>query len=156
MISFARWCILLLVVFVLQVRLPLPPSFRPAFVLLAIFFHSLRHGETKGLLLGALGGLALDVFSAGMIGPQMLSKGVVGYVSAWLPRLFYRKTPVTLTVCIAIAALMDCVILNTVFRSFSLSWTIDPRDILWLTVATSAVGAVFSYMSWQRESRADA
>ncbi|MBI5141863.1 MAG: rod shape-determining protein MreD [Nitrospirae bacterium] len=156
MIAFVRWCVLLMFVFVLQVRVPLPIWFRPAFVLLVIFFHSLRFGETKGLLLGALGGLALDVFSAGMIGPQILSKGVVGYVSAWLPRLFYRKTPVTLTVCIAIAALIDCAILQTVFKAFSLSWTIEPRDVLGLTVATTAVGAVFSYMSWQRESRAGA
>jgi|GEM_PF-4414432 rod shape-determining protein MreD len=156
MIAFARWCILLWIVFVLQIRMPLPLWFRPAFVLLVIFFHALRFGETKGLLLGALGGLALDVFSAGMIGPQMLSKGVAGYVSAWLPRLFYRRTPVTLTACIALAALIDCSILQTVFTAFSLSWTIAARDVLGLTAATSAVGAIFSYMSWQRESRADA
>ncbi len=53
----------------------------PDLTALVVFYVGLRHGETKGLLLGIITGAVEDSLSLSFIGPHMLSKAAIGFSS---------------------------------------------------------------------------
>jgi rod shape-determining protein MreD len=58
------------------------------------YYFGLRNGETKGLLFGSFIGLIGDSLSGGILGPNILGKGMVGFLSAFMSGSFFRWTPV--------------------------------------------------------------
>ncbi len=91
----------------------------PNLTVLIVFYAGMRHGENKGLLTGLLVGFIEDGLSAGMIGPNMLAKGVVGYVAAFfISGGFFRWTPLFGMLSLFVLTLADntiVVLLKTVF-----------------------------------------
>lgn len=66
---------------------------RPNLTLLLVYSYGLRNGHTKGLFFGAFLGAVSDGLSGWMLGPAMLGKGTVGFMSFFLTRGFFRWTP---------------------------------------------------------------
>ncbi|MBT9537051.1 MAG: rod shape-determining protein MreD [Nitrospirae bacterium] len=58
------------------------------------YYFGLKNGETKGLLFGSFIGLIGDSLSGGILGPNILGKGMVGFLSAFMSGSFFRWTPV--------------------------------------------------------------
>ena len=48
------------------------------------YYFGLKNGETKGLLFGSFIGLIGDSLSGGILGPNILGKGMVGFFSAFM------------------------------------------------------------------------
>ncbi|MEK7683758.1 MAG: hypothetical protein AAB379_02985, partial [Nitrospirota bacterium] len=48
------------------------------------YYFGLKNGETKGLLFGSFIGLIGDSLSGGILGPNILGKGMVGFLSAFM------------------------------------------------------------------------
>lgn len=117
--SSLRWAAALVCLLIFQVTTPVFWGIRPDLILLLVFLHGFRFGETKGLVFGALSGLLLDVYSGSIIGPHTLSKGVVGYGAAWFPGIFFRENRLIITVCMVFLTLLDGAILKVVFNSYS-------------------------------------
>ena len=71
--------------FILQTSvLRMYAAIAPDAALLATVWFALRHGRYAGLDTGVLGGLLQDVASFGMMGINLLSKGVIGLLCGWL------------------------------------------------------------------------
>jgi len=118
-VSILRWAAALAGLLVLQIITPVFWGIRPDLILLLVFFHGFRFGETRGLIFGALSGLLLDVYSGSIIGPHTLSKGVIGYGAAWFPGIFFRENRLIITLCMVFLTLIDGAILKVVFNSYS-------------------------------------
>ncbi len=65
----------------------------PNFTLILAFYAGIRGGEIKGLFLGALIGAIEDGLSGALLGPHLLSKGLMGYLAAFLYSKFFILTP---------------------------------------------------------------
>ena len=57
------------------------------------FYFGLRNGETKGMLFGSLVGLIGDGLSGGILGPNLLAKGLVGFFASFMSGSVFRWTP---------------------------------------------------------------
>ncbi|MCK4436366.1 rod shape-determining protein MreD [bacterium] len=103
--SILLWALLLITALVLQTTLLSPQQLhgvRPDLILLLSVFAGLYRGETKGGLVGFLGGLLEDFFSGGLLGMGALSKTVAGTLAGFLGNKLYRESPlVQLTVALA-------------------------------------------------------
>ncbi|MCD5390284.1 rod shape-determining protein MreD [candidate division NPL-UPA2 bacterium] len=111
--SIFLWALLLIIASVLQTTLLSPEQLhgvRPDLILLLAIFaglypvrdrrsYGVYQGEIKGGLVGFLGGLLLDCFSAGLLGMGALCKTVAGALAGLLGNKLYReRTLVQLTV----------------------------------------------------------
>lgn len=76
------WVIAVFFSFFLQARISVL-DISPDLTVLIVFYIGIRHGETRGLFAGILIGAIEDSLSYSFLGPNMLSKGVVGFVSAF-------------------------------------------------------------------------
>lgn len=66
----------------------------PNLTVLLAYYSGIRYGANKGLLAGLLIGFFEDSLSGGLVGPNMLSKGLVGYAAAFfIAGGLFRWTP---------------------------------------------------------------
>ncbi|MDP2168351.1 MAG: rod shape-determining protein MreD [Thermodesulfovibrionales bacterium] len=80
---------------------------RPDATALLAYYFGLRNGPLKGAAFGASLGAASDALSLGMLGPDMLGKAAVGYLSALLPEIFFGWTLSTGLAAAAALTLID-------------------------------------------------
>ena len=57
------------------------------------FYAGIKYGDIKGMFIGAFIGMIEDSLSGTILGPNLLSKGLVGYTSSFLYRRFFMWTP---------------------------------------------------------------
>lgn len=71
----------------------------PNLAILPVYYAGVRHGEARGLLAGVLTGYLQDAMSSSIIGPNIMSKAVSGFFSAYIVsgRLF--RWTVLLGIC---------------------------------------------------------
>ncbi len=70
-------------------------------------YAGMKKGETKGMFLGSLIGLVEDNLASPFLGPNLLSKGLVGYFSSLICSRLFVWTPVLGMISIAVLTLMD-------------------------------------------------
>lgn len=58
-----------------------------------VYYFGLKNGETKGILFGSLIGIIGDSLSGGILGPNLLGKGLVGFFASFMSGSFFRWTP---------------------------------------------------------------
>lgn len=74
------------------------------------YYFGLKNGETKGMLFGSFVGLIGDSLSGGILGPNILGKGMVGFLSAFMSGSFFRWTPVLGVIGISILTAINGII----------------------------------------------
>ncbi len=80
----------------------------PDLTLLLIFFAGMRYGETKGLFLGLLTGAIEDSLCGSLIGPHMLSKGIIGFSSSFfISGGLFRWTPLLGVMAVIVLTVSD-------------------------------------------------
>src|SRR5262245_584618 len=82
------WYVLILVLFVpvqsvLMTTISLN-GIKPDLGLILIYFIGLVYGEIEGIFLGLMLGLLMDLFSGGALGPNVVSKTLLGWTSGML------------------------------------------------------------------------
>ena len=58
-----------------------------------VFYIGMKRGEIPGMFYGALIGLIEDIISGALLGPNILSKGLIGYLSSSLYKKLFIWTP---------------------------------------------------------------
>lgn len=58
------------------------------------YYAGIKKGEINGMFYGSLIGVVEDSLSGAFLGPHMLSKGLVGYLSSFIYHKFFIWTPV--------------------------------------------------------------
>ncbi|MFH1014807.1 MAG: rod shape-determining protein MreD [Nitrospirota bacterium] len=74
------------------------------------YYFGLKNGETKGMLFGSFIGLIGDSLSGGILGPNILGKGMVGFLSAFMSGNFFRWTPVLGVIGISLLTALNGII----------------------------------------------
>ncbi len=74
------------------------------------YYFGLKNGETKGMLFGSFVGLIGDSLSGGILGPNILGKGMVGFFSAFMSGSFFRWTPVLGVIGISLLTALNGII----------------------------------------------
>lgn len=80
-------------------------------------YAGIRKREVKGMFFGSLIGIVEDSLSGAFLGPNLLSKGLVGYLSSFIYSRFFIWTPLLGVISISVLTLMDSFI---VFMSRSI------------------------------------
>jgi rod shape-determining protein MreD len=89
----------------------------PNFTVLLVYYAGIRKGGLEGLFLGSFIGTVEDSLSGTFLGPNLLSKGIVGYFSSFMSGSFFRWTPLLGAIGIGVITLVDNTIVFTT-RSF--------------------------------------
>ncbi|MEW6001792.1 MAG: hypothetical protein AB1638_03975 [Nitrospirota bacterium] len=71
------------------------------------YYVGLRKGEVKSLFFGSFLGIVEDSLSAIVMGPNLLSKGLVGYSASFMSGSFFRWTPLLGIIGISVLTFMD-------------------------------------------------
>ncbi len=105
--KYPRWALIIFLAFLLQSSVSVL-AVSPDLTMLVAYFIGIRHGRTDGLLFGGLIGALEDSLSSGMLGPNMLAKGMVGFLSAsFISGNFLIWTPLSGTVSAALLTFAD-------------------------------------------------
>lgn len=92
---------------------------RPDFLLLATLLAAMRRGETVGAFWGMSLGFLQDLFSAGVPGFNLLSKGLVGFAAGALREQLDCENPNTMSIVAVVATLAEGVGHLVLLRIFS-------------------------------------
>jgi len=141
--------ILLLIVFsafVLESRISILGA-RPDLAAAIAYYFGLKNGETKGLLFGSFIGLIGDSLSGGILGPNILGKGSVGFLSALMSSAtggsFFRWTPVLGAIGISLLTAVNGIIVflsKTMFEHMPASIPSAMAIILTAALINSLLG----------------
>ncbi|MEW6214007.1 MAG: hypothetical protein AB1478_02200 [Nitrospirota bacterium] len=104
------WAAIIPLTFIIQGKLSLF-DVSPNFTSVLAYYAGIRNGEVKGMFLGSLLGMAEDSLSATFLGPNLLSKGLVGYFSSFMSGSFFRWTPLLGIIGISILTLIDSTVI---------------------------------------------
>jgi len=100
------WTLIILLTFVAQGSISLF-DIMPDFTILLVCYMGVKKGEVKGMFFGALIGTLEDSLSGAFLGPHLLSKGLIGYLSAILYSRFFIWTPLLGIVSTSVLTLSD-------------------------------------------------
>ncbi len=118
---------------------------KPDFVLVLVFFYSLKYGLTRGATYGALTGLLIDSASGFILGPNILSKFLTGFIINFsIRQKLFQWNIIISTLLIAIFSLADILLVYICLKTFTgISFVNRP---LWISIMqivyTTAVGFI--------------
>jgi rod shape-determining protein MreD len=113
----------------------------PNLTALAVYFIGMRHGRTQGLASGVIIGAIEDSLSSGMLGPNMLAKGLVGFLSAsFISGNFLIWTPLSGTVAAALLTFTDNAVVILSLALFD-KFPTHPSTALFTTTMQSLMNA---------------
>jgi rod shape-determining protein MreD len=132
-VRYLLWPAAIFLVFLLQGRTSLLGVI-PNLTVLLVYYAGIRYGENRGLMAGVLIGYLEDSLSYSIIGPNLLSKAVIGYFSAFfVTGGFFRWTIMFGIVAVSAMILADntmVFLLRTIFDKMPLSFS----DFLFITI----------------------
>ncbi|MCJ7482239.1 MAG: rod shape-determining protein MreD [Thermodesulfovibrionales bacterium] len=85
----------------------------PNFTVILASYAGIREKELKGLFFGSLIGIVEDSLSGTFLGPNLLSKGLVGYLAAFLYSKFFVWNPVLGMLTVSLLTIVDSFIVYT-------------------------------------------
>lgn len=100
------WAVIIFLTFILQASFSLF-DVTPNLTVILAFYAGIRKGEVRGLLIGALIGIIEDSLSGAFLGPNLLSKGLVGYFSSLMYSRYFIWTPLLGIISIMAFTLID-------------------------------------------------
>ena len=109
-LEFLVWVLVTIIVFILQTNLSIF-GFSLNLTVLVPLYVGLKRSPEKGLLVGACIGLIEDSLSNTIIGPNILSKGTIGFLAPLLSGRLFIWTPLFGMVVFFIMTLLDSIII---------------------------------------------
>jgi rod shape-determining protein MreD len=100
------WLVVVFFAFILQSSISILNVF-PNLTVVLVSFAGIRKGEVNGMLLGSVIGMVEDSLSGTLLGPHLLSKGLIGYLSASLYRKYFVWTPLLGLITIIFITFID-------------------------------------------------
>lgn len=71
------------------------------------YYFGLKKGKVRGMCIGAFIGIIEDGIAGGIVGPNMVSKGLVGFLSASMLGSFFVWTPILGVIVISALTIFD-------------------------------------------------
>ena len=114
--TYVLWTGIILFTFFIEERISVF-HVAPNFAALLVYYAGIRKGELEGLFLGSIVGTVEDSLSGTFLGPNLLSKGIIGFFSSFMSGSFFRWTPLLGAIGIGVLTMVDNTIVFTT-RSF--------------------------------------
>ena len=108
--------------------------------IILVCYIGMKRGEIPGMFFGALIGLIEDILSGVLIGPNILSKGLIGYLSSSLYRKLFIWTPLIGAINIFSLTFLDRSIVF-ILRSIFDKIPVDIGTALFIIMVQSLVNA---------------
>ncbi|MBI4839277.1 MAG: rod shape-determining protein MreD [Nitrospirae bacterium] len=114
---------------------------KPDIVLVLVCFYSIRDRGIKGMAFGALTGMIIDSASGFILGPNMLSKAIAGYLSASIREKFFDWNFLLNTALVLILSALDNLLIYICFSQFAgisfaeRSWMPSILQVVYTTLA---------------------
>ena len=105
-----------------------------------VCYIGMKRGEIPGMFFGALIGLIEDIITGGLLGPNILSKGLIGYLSSSLYRKLFIWTPLVGAINIFSLTFLDSSIVF-ILRSIFDKIPVDIGTALFIIMVQSLVNA---------------
>jgi rod shape-determining protein MreD len=138
------WALIILFTFVAQRSISLL-GITPDFTILLVCYMGVKKGEIKGMFFGALIGALEDSLSGAFLGPNLLSKGLLGYLSAILYSRFFIWTPLLGVVSTSVLTLADGFMVFT-FRSIFDRMPGSLRAVFLIVALQALLNAPFGFI----------
>ncbi len=100
------WAMIAFLIFLLQGSISLF-NITPNLTAALACYAGIKKREIKGMFLGSLIGIVEDSLSGAFLGPNLLSKGIIGYLSSFVYSKFFVWTPVLGIISISLLTLTD-------------------------------------------------
>jgi len=114
--TYVLWTGIILFTFFIEERISVF-HVAPNFAALLVYYAGIRKGKLEGLFLGSIVGTVEDSLSGTFLGPNLLSKGIIGFFSSFMSGSFFRWTPLLGAIGIGVLTIVDNTIVFTT-RSF--------------------------------------
>jgi rod shape-determining protein MreD len=114
--TYVLWAGIILFTFFIEERISVF-HVAPNFAALLVYYAGIRKGKLEGLFLGSIVGTVEDSLSGTFLGPNLLSKGIIGFFSSFMSGSFFRWTPLLGAIGIGVLTMVDNTIVFTT-RSF--------------------------------------
>lgn len=122
------------------------PNVRPDLALILVCFYSLREGDMKGMVFGALVGLLIDSASGSLIGPNILSKSIAGFFFNIIRQKFFFWNVLLNTVLIAIFSIIDILIVRISLEVFlGISFSSMALEITIVAILYTTIAGLIAY-----------
>ena len=121
---------------------------KPDIVLVLVCSYSLRYGQIKGVAYGGLTGLLLDTASGFVLGPNIISKSITGFLVSAIRSRVFQWNIFANTAVIAFFSVIDIFIVYICLEVFSnvsfinRSWGIPVMQVFYTIMAALALYAV--------------
>jgi rod shape-determining protein MreD len=104
--KYLLWASIIFLTFIIQESVSLF-NVTPNLTVVLVFYVGIRKGEVTGIFFGSLIGIVEDSLSGTLLGPNLLSKGLVGYLSSLIYSRFFIWTPLLGIISISALTLID-------------------------------------------------
>jgi len=149
--SFIVYGVLAFIVVSLQSTV-FPYYVKPDLALVLVCFYSIRGDEIKGMIFGAITGLLVDSVSGLFIGPNVLSKSIIGFLFGLVRHKFFFWNVFLNTILVALFSLIDIFIVRISLEVFfGLSFPSRAIMMLLMAVPYTAVAGLIFYPAFRSE-----
>jgi rod shape-determining protein MreD len=104
--KYLLWASIIFLTFIIQESVSLF-NVTPNLTVVLVFYVGIRKGEVTGIFFGSLIGIVEDSLSGALLGPNLLSKGLAGYLSSLIYSRFFIWTPLLGIISISALTLID-------------------------------------------------
>lgn len=137
---------IILALFVLSIQATIFPHVRPDLVLVLVCFYSLREGQMKGMAYGAVTGLLIDSASGFIIGPNILSKSVAGFLFSLIRQKFFFWNAPLNTLLIGLFSIIDIFIVKISLEIFmGMSFASRASGISIMVILYTTIAGLITY-----------
>ena len=104
------WAAILLFAFVLQGSISFF-DISPNLTVILVCYAGIKKREVNGMLIGSVIGIIEDSLSGAFLGPHLLSKGLIGYLSSLTYSRFFIWTPLLGIITVSVLTFIDGLII---------------------------------------------
>jgi rod shape-determining protein MreD len=108
--TYVIWTTIIFLTFIIQGSISIF-DVTPNLTVVLAYYAGIRKKEVKGIFFGSLIGIVEDSLSGAFLGPNLLSKGLIGYFSSFVYRGVFIWTPLLGIISISVLTLIDGIII---------------------------------------------
>ncbi len=124
---------------------------KPDLVLILVCAYALKYGHARGTVYGILSGLLIDTMSGFVLGPQMISKSLTGFLIGSLKDHLFQWNLFVNTLAVAVFAVINLLCVYAIYETFSsVSFVNRSLEISFMEILYTVIAALVLYPAIRR------